>query len=1137
MSTSLKTRMTLVVSLLVTVLLSVMSILSLSYFERQYKEIISRYQYSLVSEMADSIDDKLRGATRVLTSLSSTITPAIISDPAAFRKFISDRPDTGLLFDNGLFLLTPEGRMIGGPGAEPDLEGKDYSFREYFKKTVATRKPQVSEPFYSTQKSGNPIIIFTAPVFDRKGNLAAILCGSLDLMKENFLGRLAGIRLGERGYLYLFNSTRTMIVHHDRERILKREIPQPGVNRLFDSAIKGFEGTGETVTSKGLQALSSFKRLKTTDWILASNIPRNEAYAPIYQAKYYLLAALLIVLFFSVLVVHFSMRQLTAPLVTFTGRVREMTGEEGATEPIAVGDSVSSEIGTLAQAFNMMLVEMEKRKQAERGQLEFLNTLLDTIPNPVFFKDRDGKYIGCNRSFEEMLGIPRTELVGKTVHDVAPKDLADKHSEADENLLSQKGSRVYESQLKLADGVMHDLLFYKAVFPGLDGAPGGVIGTIVDITERRRAEFELAEHAEFAVNLVQNSTVPTFVIDNRHCVIIWNRACEELTGVKAYDVVGANDVGKVFYGEKRPVLADFIADGNLEALRENYSGHTRSSLIPQGIQAERWFMGLNGRDRFISFTAAPITNSAGELIAVIQTLEEITERKRADEKMQRTLSLLGATLESTADGILVVDSGEKIVRFNKKFIEMWRIPESEMESMEDRRAVSFVQPQLINPGPFLAKVREIYSDPGAESYDVLEFLDGRIFERYSKPQRIDESIIGRVWSFRDVTEHRKLEIQLRHSQKMEALGTLAGGVAHDFNNMLTAIIGFSSLIKMSMDITDPNMLSVNQVLSAAERATGLTQSLLAYSRKEPLNPCRYDLNQIVRKVVKFLSRLIGEDVELVIALDDKELTIKADAGQIEQVLMNLATNARDAMPGKGKLTIFTRTVDLGEEFIRLNGYGTVGEYVNLSVSDTGSGMEKATMERIFEPFYTTKEMGRGTGLGLSIVYGIVKQHNGFINVSSEPGKGTSFELYFPLVTSNNNMEDKVDVQTIVGGNETILIVEDSPEIRDLMNKVLTGAGYTVIEAVDGQDGVEKFIEHQEEVRLLILDVIMPRKNGREAYEEIRKINGEVKAIFSSGYTAEIISREGIMEGKYNFLAKPLSPDMILTKVRQTLDES
>jgi len=1135
MSTSLKTRMTLVVSLLVTVLLSVMSILSLSYFERQYKEIISRYQYSLVSEISDSIDDKLQGAARVLTSLSSTITPAIISDPAAFRKFISDRPYTGLLFDNGLFLLTPDGRMIGGPAAEPQLEGKDYSFREYFKKTAATRKPQISEPFFSTQKSGNPIIVFTAPVTDRKGNLGAILCGSLDLMKDNFLGRLAGMRLGEGGYLYLYNTSRTMIVHHDRERILKRDIPPPGVNHLFDSAIKGFEGTGETVNSKGLHTLSSFKRLKSTDWILTSNFPRTEAYAPIYRAKRYLLAALLVVLLFSILVVRFSMLRLTAPLLFFTGRVRRMTGVEGALEPIAVDDSASEEISTLGQAFNMMLAEMDQRKQAERGQLDFLNILLDTIPNPVFFKDREGKYIGCNRALEEMLGIKRTELVGKTVHDIVPKELADAHSEADEKLLSQKGSRVYESQLKLADGAMHDLLFYKAVFPGPDGAPGGVIGTIVDISERRRAEFELAEHAEFAVNLIQNSTVPTFVIDSRHCVIIWNRACEELTGVKAYNVVGTNDVGKVFYGHERPVLADFVVDGNFDELINNYSGHARSSLIPNGIEAERWFSDLNGRDRFISFTAAPITNSAGELIAVIQTLEDNTGQKRADEKMQWTLSLLGATLESTADGILVVDSEEKIIRFNKKFIEMWGIPESVMESMDDRQAMSFVRAQLVNPDAFMEKVREIYSDPGAESYDVLEFLDGRIFERYSKPQRIDESIIGRVWSFRDVTEHRKLEIQLRHSQKMEALGTLAGGVAHDFNNMLTAIIGFTYLIKTDMDATDPKMHYLNQVLSAAERATGLTQSLLAYSRKEPLNPGRYDLNEIVRKVVKFLSRLIGEDIELVIALDEKELTIKADAGQIEQVLMNFATNARDAMPGKGKLTISTRIFDLGEEFIRVNGYGTAGKYVNLSVSDTGSGMEKATMERIFEPFFTTKQMGRGTGLGLSIVYGIVKQHNGFINVSSEQGKGTSFELYFPLVPSIDKIDERVDVPTIVGGSETILIVEDSPEIRDLLNKVLTGAGYKVIEAVDGQDGVEKFIEHREEVRLLILDVIMPRKNGREAYEEIRKINGEVKAIFTSGYTAEIISREGIMDGKYNFLAKPLSPDIILTKVRQTLD--
>ena len=1260
MSASLKTRIMLVVSLLVTLLLSVMAFVSLSYFDTQYKEIISRYQYSVVTEMAETIDEKLQDTKHIISLLASNLSPGTISDPAAVRRFLSAHPYSSQIFDNGIFLLSPRGKILGGSIVEPHMHGEDYSFRDYYRKTVETGKPCISEPFESTQLTKHPIIVFTAPVFDGKGKLAAILCGSLDLMKDNFLGRLAGIKLGDKGYLYLYNTSRTLIVHKDRERILKRDVP-PGANRLFDLAIKGFEGTGETITSRGLATLSSFRHLKTTDWILASNYPRTEAYAPIYRAKKYLLAGLAAVLLLSIFVVRFFMERLTAPLINFTGRVREMTRSEAAVEPIAVQDSASEEIATLGQVFNTMLAEMEQRKQAERGQLDFLHILLDTMPNPVFFKDREGKYIGCNRAMEEMIGVKRADMVGKTVHDFLPKEVADKHSRAEEKLMGQEGSQLYESQLELADGAMHDLLFYKAAFPGPDGTPAGVIATIVDITERRRAEFELAEHAEFAVNLVQNSTVPTFVLDASHAVIIWNRACEELTGVKAYNVVGSRDIGKVFYGYNRKILADFIVDGNLEGVREIYSDYTRSSLIPQGIQAERWFSELNGRERYLSFTAAPIENSSGELIAVIQTLEDntgqklameqlqesetrmraildtaadgiitidgegninsvnrsceamfgydhgaldgrnismilpsfrlegefdpvnrrfrhqdigtsrletdacksdgsvfpvelalsevqlgnrrlftgiitdITERKRGEEKMQWTLSLLGATLESTADGILVVDGSEKVVRFNRKFLEMWRIPESVMESLDDREVLSFVQGQLINPGAFLSRIRELYGDPGAESYDVLEFLDGRIFERFSNPQMIGDSIIGRVWSFRDVTEQRKLEAQLRHSQKMEALGTLAGGVAHDFNNMLTAIIGFSSLIQMNMDKADPNLHYLNQVLAAAERAAGLTQSLLAYSRKEPINPGRHDLNGIVRKVVKLLSRLIGEDIELVIALDDTELAIMADSGQIEQVLMNLATNARDAIPGEGKLLIITNMAELTEEFVRGHGYGKSGKYVHIRVSDTGIGMEKATMERIFEPFFTTKQLGRGTGLGLSIVYGIVKQLDGYITVSSEQDKGTSFDIYFPVVASADKIEETIEEEEIAGGTETLLVVEDSPEIREYLSQVLSGAGYTVIEAVDGQDGVEKFIEHRNEVRLLVLDVIMPRKNGREAYEEIRAINDGVKVIFTSGYTAEIISRQGLIAGEFNFLAKPLSPHTILAKVRQTLD--
>jgi CheY-like chemotaxis protein len=370
---------------------------------------------------------------------------------------------------------------------------------------------------------------------------------------------------------------------------------------------------------------------------------------------------------------------------------------------------------------------------------------------------------------------------------------------------------------------------------------------------------------------------------------------------------------------------------------------------------------------------------------------------------------------------------------------------------------------------------------------------------------------------------------------MEAIGTLAGGVAHDFNNMLTAIIGFSILVKQELDASDPKMMYIEQVLAAAERATGLTQSLLSYSRKEPLNPGRLDLNGIVRKVVKLLARLIGEDIELVVSLHDAELVIRADSGQMEQVLMNLATNARDAISDRGRVAITTGLVELSEDLVRAHGYGKAGRYVNISFADTGEGMDRRTMERIFEPFYTTKQVGRGTGLGLSMVYGIIKQHDGFITVNSELGLGTTFDIYLPLASSLEEEKRNVEDGVAVGGTETILIVEDSPEIRELLVQVLSGAGYRALEAVDGQDGVDRFRENLDDVQLVILDVIMPRKNGKEAFEEIRSIKGEVKAIFMSGYTGDIISRQGILAGEYNFIAKPLSPNKVLAKVREVLD--
>lgn len=387
----------------------------------------------------------------------------------------------------------------------------------------------------------------------------------------------------------------------------------------------------------------------------------------------------------------------------------------------------------------------------------------------------------------------------------------------------------------------------------------------------------------------------------------------------------------------------------------------------------------------------------------------------------------------------------------------------------------------------------------------------------------------------DVTERKKLEEQLRQAQKMEAIGTLAGGIAHDFNNILTALLGYGNLLKLK--IGDDAVLNnyVDQILTASERAANLTRSLLAFSRKQVINPKPVDLNDIVRGIEKLLRRLIGEDIDFRTILDEKKLIIMADSGQIEQILINLSTNAGDAMPGGGIFTIQTDRVELRENSAGLPEHLIPGEYALMTASDTGKGMDEKTRSRIFEPFFTTKEVGKGTGLGLSIVYGIIKQHNGDIHVYSEPGKGTALKIYFPLIPSDAE-EPKQDRQkTLLGGNELVLVAEDSPDVRKLIVTVLEQFGYTVIEAVDGEDAVAKFTAQSDSIQLLILDVVMPKMNGKEAFDRMRAIRKDIKAIFASGYTADIIQRKGILEDGVGFLPKPVLPHVLLSVIRETLD--
>jgi PAS domain S-box-containing protein len=388
----------------------------------------------------------------------------------------------------------------------------------------------------------------------------------------------------------------------------------------------------------------------------------------------------------------------------------------------------------------------------------------------------------------------------------------------------------------------------------------------------------------------------------------------------------------------------------------------------------------------------------------------------------------------------------------------------------------------------------------------------------------------------DITQLKILENQLRQAQKMEAVGQLAGGIAHDFNNILTAIIGYSHLLMMKMDKGSQGRQFAEQIITSSERAAHLTRSLLAFSRNQVMDVKAIDLNVIIKRSEQLLGRVIGEDIEFRTKRSENELSVLADVVQIEQVLMNLAANARDAMPGGGILLIETEEVTLGEDFIRANSYGKPGKYACLSVTDTGIGMDENTRLRIFEPFFTTKEVGKGTGLGLSMVYGIIKQHDGYVNVFSEPGKGTTFKIYFPLIAAAA-VETGAPAHTeIARGTETVLIAEDDKTVRDLTRCILEGSGYRVVEAADGEEAVKKFQNNMNRIDLLVFDIIMPRKNGKDAYLEIKKICPDIKALFMSGYTADTVYRKGILEAGLDFVVKPISPSNFMNKVRKILDK-
>lgn len=527
-----------------------------------------------------------------------------------------------------------------------------------------------------------------------------------------------------------------------------------------------------------------------------------------------------------------------------------------------------------------------------------------------------------------------------------------------------------------------------------------------------------------------------------------------------------------------------------------------------------------------------LEESERELIQHRDHLERLvadrTEALRTSEEKYRSI------FENSVEGIFQVLPDGRFVSVNPAFARMHGYG-SPQELMDTAGRLPRKH------GTFLERQKE-YARLMEEDGSVVNF-ETRLYRKdnrlswVSVNARAVRNETGGISRFEgavmDISDKKMLEAQLLQAQKMEAIGTLAGGVAHDFNNILMALMGYTNLLQMKMDPHDPLRDYVNQILVSTEKAARLTQSLLTFGRKQMMELKPHKVSELLRDAAKLLGPLLPEDIDFKVVSEAEE-SIMADAAQIEQVLMNLATNARDAMPKGGELRIEATRVEMDGEFVRTHGYGKPGSYALITVKDTGTGMDEKTRGRIFEPFFTTKEVGKGTGLGLSIVYGIVHQHGGFVVVESEANSGTSILVYVPLVQTEKPAKERTAAH-VKGGNETILFAEDNPDIRSIAREILGMYGYTVLEAEDGEDAIRKFKEYQHLVDLLVLDVVMPAKNGNEAYEEIKAMRPDIPAIFVSGYTGDIVLNKGVSGKTADFVPKPISPNTLLAKVREVLD--
>lgn len=759
-------------------------------------------------------------------------------------------------------------------------------------------------------------------------------------------------------------------------------------------------------------------------------------------------------------------------------------------------------------------------------ELKVKDSAIATSINAIAFSDLNGRITSVNKAFLKLWGHESEE-------DVAGRAMTEFwQSEGDASgvfdAVRQTGEWAGELSARGRDGRVFVAEVKGSLVRDDAGRSVGMMLMCVDITKRKQAIEALTKSEEKYRNLYESMRDGFAIVSPDGKLREWNSRFSTMLGYRDEELTGLT------YTDITP---------------ESWHAHERriieEQVFPRGYSDvyEKEYRRKDGTVFPVELRTFLLRDENGTNTGMWAIVRDVTERKRAERTLAENEARLRTLVQTIPDLVWLKDANGVYLFCNPVFERLFGAKESDIIGKTD---YDFVDKDLAD---FFRDHDRKAVEAGRPSVNEewLTFAsDGYhgLFETVKTPMcEAEGKVVGVLGIARDITarkkaeeEKEKLELQLMQSQKMEAIGQLAGGVAHDFNNILATISGYGHLALMSIAEDDPQRPHIASMLEGVDRAAHLTKDLLLFSRKHAAERITVDLNMIVEHVKKFLLRVLGEDLEFKTCLHAAPLPVLADSNQLEQVLMNFATNARDAMPHGGVFSIMTTQVMIDRDFVAVHGYGKEGPYALLTVSDTGKGMDDETRQRIFEPFFTTKAIGKGTGLGLAVAYGIIKQHDGYVNVYSEPGAGTTFRIYLPLVPSE--VTEKIPSRQDAPpprGSETVLHAEDDATLRKLTHTILTQFGYNVIEAVDGEDAVRKYRENQDSIHLLLFDLVMPKMNGNEAYEEIRKISPGIKIVFTSGYAPDTIRGKSVFESNVPIVYKPVSPVELLKKVRRVLD--